>query len=497
MHSFSTLEAAGRDSRVHHPPGSLSRARTVRLTYNAIRNQSMKQLSRLAAVLIFCVAVSTPAAASSATLFRVFFIDGTSVVTYGELARVENQVIFSLPVGGPADEPRLHTVSLAASFIDWQRTNDHSASTRYQQFSARAESDYQRLTDDVAAVLNDIALSTDRTRALALAEQARRALAEWPRAHFGYRQDDIRDIVALIDGAIVRLGGTGTQMSFELSLVATTAVPVEPMAAMPTPREQLDQIVRVLQLTTAARDRVALLRSALAMFGEGPSAVDPAPIQGVQLWLETQLQLENDLDQRYAKLTKKLMDTATRAAANARIDDVAGAIDRVSREDERLGRRRPEVVQALMSSLQAELDRARRLRLLRDQWTVRRSLFRDYQRSIASELLQLVKAQGSLEEIRRLAGPEPERLDSLRLRLSGGAARLERLRIPEYLRQTHELLVSAWRFAENAANARAQAVLSGSLATAWEASSAAAGSLMMLARTQQELRTLLEPPTLP
>jgi hypothetical protein len=191
------------------------------------------------------------------------------------------------------------------------------------------------------------------------------------------------------------------------------------------------------------------------------------------------------------------MNTATRAATNARIDDVARAIDRVSREDERLGRRRPEVVQALMSSLQVQLDRARQLRLLRDQWTVRKSLFRDYQRTVASDLLQLVKAQASLEAIRTLEGPGPDQLDSLRLRLSGGAARLERLRIPEYLRRTHELLVSAWRFAENAANARSQAVLSGNLTTAWEASSAAAGSLMMLARTQQELRTLLEPPTLP
>ena len=38
----------------------------------------------------------------------------------------------------------------------------------------------------------------------------------------------------------------------------------------------------------------------------------------------------------------------------------------------------------------------------------------------------------------------------LRSRLAGGADRLQRLTVPEELRGTHDLLVSAWRFAETA-----------------------------------------------
>ena len=57
--------------------------------------------------------------------------------------------------------------------------------------------------------------------------------------------------------------------------------------------------------------------------------------------------------------------------------------------------------------MQAQLDRARRLRLLRDQWTVRRAVFRDYPRHVGSEGMQLVKLQPSLEAIRRLEGPDP------------------------------------------------------------------------------------------
>ena len=285
---------------------------------------------------------------------------------------------------------------------------------------------------------------------------------------------------------------------FEVSLVAMTEpVVLEPLAGMPSPREQLDQIVRVLTFTTSAPERIALLEAGLSLLDDRAASIERSTVTDIRRSLESQLRAEKDTDRRYADLTRQLLARASRAAADARIVDVERVLLRVPTEDERLGRRRPEVVQALATSLNAQLDRARRLRLLRDQWSVRQSLYRDYQRSVGSEIVQLVKAQATLDAIRRLDGPAPDRLDSLRSRLSGGAARLERLRIPEYLRSTHDLLVSAWRFAENATNTRTRAVASGDIATAWEASSAAAGSLMMLSRAQQEIRALLQPPTLP
>jgi hypothetical protein len=61
---------------------------------------------------------------------------------------------------------------------------------------------------------------------------------------------------------------------------------------------------------------------------------------------------------------------------------------------------------------------------------------------------------------------------------------------------THELLVGAWRFAENAATGRYEAVTTGNVGRAWEASSAAAGALMMLSRAQKEIRDLVELPQL-
>ena len=68
--------------------------------------------------------------------------------------------------------------------------------------------------------------------------------------------------------------------------------------------------------------------------------------------------------------------------------------------------------------------------------------------------------------------------------------------VPDYLRPTHELLVSAWRFAESAVDIRYDAVSSGNVTIAWQASSSAAGALLMVERVQHEIRALLEPPRL-
>ena len=70
------------------------------------------------------------------------------------------------------------------------------------------------------------------------------------------------------------------------------------------------------------------------------------------------------------------------------------------------------------------------------------------------------------------------------------------MRPPADLASTHDLLLGAWRFAESAINSRYEAARVASVDTAWQASSAAAGALLMLSRVQQEIRALLEPPRL-
>jgi hypothetical protein len=437
------------------------------------------------------------AASSDPLLFRLYLTDGTSVVSYGEFARVDDRVVFSFIAGGGAD-PRLHVATLSARTIDWPRTERHAASTRYQWYSTtRGEEDFQRLSEGVAAALNQVVQTSDRARALDVAQQARAAFAEWPRLHFGYRQQDVREILAFLDEVIADLRAATGVRSFELALVAAApAIAVEPLATLPSLRDQIDQVLRLATLTERPPERIALLRTALELLGEAGPAIsrrDAAPLRKLA---ELRLRVEQNIDVRYTDLSRRLVGEATRGAQRARIDDVQRVLDRVPREDARLGGRRPETVQALRTSIQAQLDAAQRLRLLQDRWTIRRSLYRDYQRSVAAQLSQLTKSQSALEAIRRLDGPTPDALLRLQARLRGGAEVLGRMRPPDDARTTHDLLVGAWRFAENAVSERYAAARAGDVASARQASSAASGALLLLSRVQQEIRESLEPPKL-
>jgi hypothetical protein len=451
---------------------------------------------RLAIFALACLFVPGGAAAD-AVLFRLYLKDGKSVVSYGEFARVADRVVFSMIVGG-GGEPRLHAATLPAAVIDWARTDAHATSTRYQWYArTRAELDFERLSDEVAAVLNAIVVSRDRTRALELAEQARSTLADWPRAHYGYRQQDVREILAVLDEAIADLRAVSGERAFNLALVAPAPeIALEPLAVTPSLQEQIEQAWRVALLTDRPAERVALLRAVIALVNEGGSAFPAREAARVRRLAGARIRHEERIDQKYTELGREAIAVATQAAAAARVADVQQVVDRIPREDARLGGLRPEIVLALRTSVQRQLEAARRLRLLRDQWAIRRGLFDDYQRVVGAQLLQLVKSQPALEAIRRLDGPAPDVLVELRDRLRGGTDRLGRIQPPADLRALHDLLVGAWRFAESAVNGRYDAARGADVSVAWQASSSAAGSLLLLARAQQEVRTFLDPPTL-
>ena len=439
--------------------------------------------------------VQSASAGSDVTLFRLYMLDGSVLTSYGEFARVNDSVVFSMPVGGKPEEPRIQVTSVNAALVDWPRTEKYSASARFQRYAeSRGEEDFRILSNEVAVALNDIALSSNRQQALSLAESVRRTVADWPRTHYGYRQNDVREILSVLDQAISSLRVAAGATSFELSLVAMADSPeLEPMATMPNTRQQLDEIFYLAKHSKGA-ERVAMLQSGLTLLSEAGAMISDAST--LKREAESQIRAELATDRKYGSLSQKVVAQAKTQAGRANISQIERLITRIPKEDAKLGGQRPEMVQSINTAVQSQLFAARRLRLQRDQWLLRQTAYREYQRSVGASLLLLVKNQNSLEAIRTLAGPPPDRLLALRQQLSGGAARLERLRTPEYLQTTHELLIGAWRFAENATRARYEAIEQANAAAAWEASSAAAGALMMLGRAQAEIRTLLEPPRL-
>jgi hypothetical protein len=444
------------------------------------------------------LALMAPRASDAAetTLLRLFLADGTALVSYGEFARLDDRVIFSMPVGGTSEQPRLQVVTIPAGAVDWARTDRYSASARYQHYaSTRGEGDFSRLSGEVARVLNEIALTTEPRRALEIAEKARQTLADWPQAHYGYRQRDVREIVGLLDEAITDLRAAAGIGAFELSFVAMAAdVPLEPVLGMPPSRDIVMQLLAVAKLAERSAERIALLQSALTVINEAAASIaDGARLRET---VNAQIRFELRVDDEYARLSKKWLQTAAKASALARVRDLEAVLARIAREDRKLGGRRPDVVQALNASVTAHLETARRLRLLRDQWQLRRAVYREYDRSVSANVLQLVKAQPALEAIKRLDGPSLSALANLRIRLQGGAVRLQRVSVPDEVRSAHDMLIGAWQFADTAVRVRQDAIGSGDMSAAWRASSAAAGALMMLTRLQTELRTLLEPPQL-
>src|SRR5438093_8914689 len=143
----------------------------------------------LAAALIVPVPNAAVAAVSDdATLLRVFLTDGTSLVSYGEPARVADRVIFSMPTATTPNPP-LHLVNLPIARVDWDRTSRYAATARETRYvQTQADADYAALSNDVSLTLDEVARTTDPRRRLAIVERARTTLAEWPQNHFNYRQ---------------------------------------------------------------------------------------------------------------------------------------------------------------------------------------------------------------------------------------------------------------------------------------------------------------------
>ena len=134
----------------------------------------MHMTIRMLALALVWFSGAAPAYAESVTLFRVFLNDGTSIVSYGEYARVGDRLVFSMPIGAvDAASPSttsLHVVNLPMSSINWTATEKYAQSARYSHYiETRAESDYATLAGEVAATLNAVALAKDPKARLDLA----------------------------------------------------------------------------------------------------------------------------------------------------------------------------------------------------------------------------------------------------------------------------------------------------------------------------------------
>jgi hypothetical protein len=475
------------------------RARSVRTLAAAVLAISAGSGPLLASPAAPARGRSAQPAGIEALIFRIFLRDGTTLVSYGDFARVADRVVFSIPLGAvEGREPPLHLVSISESAVDWERTDRYAAAMRARHYAAtRGETDFDALSADVAKALNDVAFTKDPARRLALATEARRRLAQWPSAHHGYRAADVAQLAGLMDEALGDLRVAAGLARFDLSLVANADYrpPDDAELPAPTARESMDQAFAAASVAADPTERVTLLQAVMDSLGGAPQT-DARWSAALRAKAASILSTENKIDQDYRTLVNKTIAAADVHAKRADVTAIETLLRHVLEADDKLGRRRPDTTAALLATLDSRLDSVRRLRLARDAWATRRQAVVQYQRRLRPVLDVFRRSTGALEQIRQLSGPRPSVLQPLAIRLTDAAREMKAVRAPAEAETVHTMFATAVQMALRAATSRRLAITSTDMTTAWEASSAAAGALLMFERAQEELGKLNTPPAL-
>jgi len=435
-------------------------------------------------------------AADDVTLLRVFLTDGTSLVSYGEPARAGDRVVFSMPTATTPNPP-LHLVNLPLALVDWERTSRYAANARATRYvQTQADADYAQLSNDVAATLSEVARTPNAAARLAIVERARKTIAEWPESHFNFRRAEVQQMLTMLDEAIADLQAATGRARFTLTLSAFVEPPgpVEPLLPPPTPREAIEQVLAAARITDSAAERTSLLSTAVAAIDREKGSLPADWAASTRAETQAAVRTELQYDRAYRLLTAQTMAGATWRARAADVRGLERLLRAIPLRDAALGGRRPDAVNALVAAVESKLDAARRLRLARDRFELRKPALAEYGLAIGRPLALLYQMGPSLESVKALSGTIPAALFAMQR----SAARILDLATsiapPDELAAAHALFISATQLAANAAQIRREATLAGDMARAWDASSAAAGALMLGAKARADIQTLLRPP---
>ncbi|HEY7291398.1 MAG TPA: hypothetical protein VH583_16290 [Vicinamibacterales bacterium] len=440
------------------------------------------------------------AADDGATRLRIFLRDGTSLVSYGEPARVGDRVVFSMPTASTPDPP-LHLINLPADRVDWERTDKYFEAARAAQYvKSQAELDYTALSGQMTETLNEVASTTSAAERLKIVERARSMLMEWPEQHYHYRQADIRQMVGMLDEAINTLRAATGGSRFDISLSTFSEpppAPVEPLLPPPTLQESIEGLLTAAHVVDSSIERTSLLSSALASIDQEKDDLPADWATETRATVKSAIDHEIRIDRSYQNLTTTTLAAAERRARLADVRGVERLLVQVRARDAELGEERPEAVQALLGAVEEKLDATRRLRLARDRWELRLPVLAEYGSAIRAPIALFNQLRPKLEDIKALAGSSPAALESLQR----GATELVRMMAaivpPEELTAAHALFMSAAQMAANAVSVRREATLANDMSGAWNASSAAAGALMLGTRARTDILALLRPPQIP
>lgn len=432
---------------------------------------------------------------ASRVLFRVFLSDGRVLASYGEWARVDDRVIFSIPTRLNSDPIELHLVNIPSGHVDWPRTELYAESVRAVAYAeTRGEADFARFSSEVARTLNEVSRIADPGVRLATAERARQSLAEWPASHYGYRIGEVRQALDVLDEIISQLRVAVGQTRFDLALSAPLAVPPPPPLPPPTDAELVEQLVAAASIAESAAERVTLLQSVMRLLDRAVGMLPDEWVRRVRGTVGVDLEHEQQVERAYTVLRQRTLETSARLGRKGDRREFDQLREQVIAEDHRLGGERAGEIAALLATIELQAQGAQ-ARDARRQWEKREQFYRGYRRSMNGSFKVFRDATASLDQVRTTAGPPLHTLEAISKRLASAGVKIGKVRAPAELANGHALARSAWELAETALRLRRESVSANSVDSAQRASSAAAGALMLYQRARADLAAAMAPPT--
>jgi hypothetical protein len=428
-------------------------------------------------------------------LFRVFLTDGRAISSFGEWARIDDRVVFSMPTRGGGDISDLQLVAIPAARVDWGRTNQYAESVRGAVYAAtRGESDFAKLSAETAAALNEVSRLADPGVRLATAERARRSLAEWPAAHYGYKAADVREMLATLDGIIAELRAAVGQTRFDVSLSSPLVGGPDPPLPPPSDVEVAEQLQAAASVVETATDRISLLQTLLGLLDRAISTLPAEWAARVRRVAMADLAETQRVDRAYADLRSSTLASAAKAASRGDFKAVERLRAEVEREDARLGHQQPGEVSALLATIALEAEAARYAREVQAAWAKRAPSYRRYRRATNRALRDFKAAAVALDQVKTMTGPPVDSVAPITAKLARSARTLAKVKPPSDMTGSHALVRSAWELASTAFRLRLEAVARNDTEVARQASSAAAGALMLYERARADQLALMEQP---
>jgi hypothetical protein len=235
-------------------------------------------------------------------------------------------------------------------------------------------------------------------------------------------------------------------------------------------------------------ERLAILRIAAKMAESLP------PDSPVRIASTREFIAESTANEAYAALASEIRAQADAARKKGDVAGLAKMAETVRSRDKALGGRRPQVVAGLLAELEAMIASTKPVSDTLTRYTRVRAYLLAYERTIRPVMSGFDGLRPILNAIREMRYTSYDRLVVASERLKKFMGAVATIQPPEELADVHATLASALSMADHACSKRRLAVAIMSGPSAEQASSAAAGALLLLDQTRAQLVQRLYPP---